>query len=115
MRKASLPRRLLDLVELIGIYLYELFISSFTVARAAFSPRPRIRSSIIAVPIELKTDMGIAVLSSLVSLTPGNCVLHVSDDRRLLYVHALDAMAPEEIIDSIKTVFERRIARIEGW
>lgn len=108
-------RRVLDVLELLGIYHYELFVSSFAVARAAFSPRPRIRSSIIAVPIALETDMGIAVLASLVSLTPGNCVLHISEDRRLLYVHALDGMAPEEIIDSIKTVFERRIARIEQW
>ena len=111
----SLLRRVLDVVELLGIYLYELIVSSVAVAAAAFSPAPNMPSSIIAVPIELRTDLGVAVLASLVSLTPGNCALHVSEDRRLLYVHALDGRAPEQIIASIRQVFERRIARIERW
>lgn len=111
----SLLRRVLDVVELLGIYLYELIVSSVAVAAAAFSPAPNMQSSIVAVPIELRTDLGVAVLASLVSLTPGNCALHVSEDRRLLYVHALDGRAPEQIIASIRQVFERRIARIERW
>lgn len=115
MAKATLGRRLCDILELSAIYLYELFVSSWAVALAAFSREPKMRSSIIAVPLELKTDMGIAVLANLVSLTPGICSLHVSDDRRLLYVHALDGMAPEDVIASVKQVFERRIARIEAW
>lgn len=113
--KTGILRRVVDVIELLGIYLYELIISSVVVARAAFSRAPNMRSSIIAVPIELRTDLGISVLASLVSLTPGNCALHVSDDRRLLYVHALDGQAPEQIIASIREVFERRIARIERW
>jgi len=111
----GLLRRVLDVVELLGIYLYELIVSSVAVAAAAFSRTPNMQSSIIAVPIELRTDLGVAVLASLVSLTPGNCALHVSEDRRLLYVHALDGRAPEQIIASIQQVFERRIARIERW
>ena len=111
----GLLRRVVDVVELLGIYFYELIVSSVTVARAAFAREPRMHSSIIAVPIALRTDMGIAVLASLVSLTPGNCALHVSADRRQLYVHALDGRTPEQIIASIQQVFERRIARIERW
>lgn len=111
----GLLRRVADVVELLGIYLYELIVSSVAVAAAAFSQAPNMKSSIIAVPIDLRTDLGVAVLASLVSLTPGNCALHVSEDRRLLYVHALDGRAPEQIIASIRQVFERRIARIERW
>lgn len=92
-----------------------MIVSSVVVARAAFARTPNMQSSIIAVPIELRTDLGVAVLASLVSLTPGNCALHASADRRLLYVHALDGRAPDQIIASIRHVFERRIARIERW
>ncbi|MCQ4265218.1 sodium:proton antiporter [Stutzerimonas stutzeri] len=113
--KTGLLRRVRDVIELLGIYLYELIVSSVVVARAAFARSPNMQSSIIAVPIELRTDLGVAVLASLVSLTPGNCALHASADRRLLYVHALDGRAPEQIIASIRHVFERRIARIERW
>jgi multicomponent Na+:H+ antiporter subunit E len=110
----SLARRILDSLELGGIFFYELGLSSMAVARAAFARDPPGTSAIVAVPLELRTDLGIAVLANLVTLTPGTCSLHVSDDRRTLYVHALDAESPEEAIASIKRTFERRIARIEG-
>jgi len=116
MDAAPFARRVLGSVQLAGIFLYELGLSSFAVARAALAPRSRMRtkSAIVAVPLTLRTDFGIAVLANLVTLTPGTCSLHVSDDRRTLYVHALDAEPPEAVIASITQAFERRIERIEG-
>ncbi len=102
-----------EAVALGGVFLYELGLSSVIVARAALSRTPRTASAIIAVPIELRTDLGIALLANLVTLTPGTCSLHVSDDRRTLYVHALNVDAPEEVIVGIKSAFEQRIARLE--
>ena len=114
MTRPDLLRRTVDAAFLAGIFFYELGISSFSVAKAAFAREPLTRSAIVAVPIELRTDFGIAILANLVTLTPGTCSLHVSDDRRTLYVHALDAISAEDVAISIKTVFESRIARIEG-
>lgn len=110
----TFARRLLDSLVLGGIFFYELWLSSVSVARAAFARQPRTASAIIAVPLDLHTDLGIAVLANLVTLTPGTCSLHISDDRRTLYVHALNAASPEQAIASIKQTFESRIARIEG-
>lgn len=109
----TLARRVLDSVALGGIFFYELWRSSVAVARAAFARQPRTASAIVAIPLELRTDVGIAVLANLVTLTPGTCSLHVSDDRRTLYVHVLDASSPEQVIADIKRTFEQRIARIE--
>lgn len=116
MAAPGIARRMLGSVQLAGIFVYELALSSFAVAKAALAPRSRMRtaSAIVAVPIQLRTDLGIAVLANLVTLTPGTCSLHVSDDRRILYVHALDAESPEAVIASIRRAFERRIAEIEG-
>jgi multicomponent Na+:H+ antiporter subunit E len=105
--------RLLDATALAAVFVYELGLSSLTVARAAFSRRPRIAAAIVAVPIDLHTDFGIAVLANLITLTPGTCTLHVSDDRRTLYVHALNVDSPERTVTAIKRAFERRIARVE--
>lgn len=114
MRRPALFRRIVDTAFLAGIFFYELGLSSFSVAKAAFAREPLTRSAIVAVPLELRTDFGIVMLANLVTLTPGTCSLHVSEDRRTLYVHALDAISAEEVAASIKSVFERRIARIEG-
>ncbi len=95
------------------IFLRELLLSSIAVARAAFARRPETRSAIVAVPVRLKTDHGIAMLANMITLTPGTCSLHVSPDRRWIYVHALDAPDPEALVRDISTTFEARIARIE--
>lgn len=98
---------------LAAVFLRELAMSSIAVARAAFAREPETPSAIIAVPIDLKTDLSIALLANLVTLTPGTTSLHVSDDRRTLYVHALDGSAPDEVIAGIRHAFEDRIRRIE--
>ena len=109
-----LLRRTAGTLVLGVIFFRELAVSSYTVARAAFARNPRTQSAIIALPLELRTDFGIAILANLVTLTPGTCSLHVSDDRRTLYIHALDAPDPGAIIADIQATFEDRIRRIEG-
>lgn len=96
------------------VFLRELVKSSSAVAKAAFAVEQRNTPAIIAVPISLRTDFGIAMLANLVSLTPGTTSLHVSDDRRTLYVHCLDAPVVDDVVADIKTTFERRIAEIEA-
>ena len=96
------------------VFLKELLKSSWSVARAAFARDLANTPAIIAVRIDLKTDLGIAMLASMVSLTPGTTSLHVSDDRKTLYVHCLDAPAIDAVVADIKQTFERRIAEIEA-
>lgn len=108
------PPRLAGMAVLALVFLAELVKSSVFVARLAFARDPRMRSGIIAYPIALRTEFGTAMLANLITLTPGTCSLHVSEDRRTLYIHALDITAPEEIIAGIRTAFEDRIRRIEG-
>ena len=108
-----LPARLARSAVLAVVFVKELLVSSVAVARSVLGREIDAASAIVAVPIELKTDMGIAVLANCVSLTPGTTALHVSDDRRTLYMHVLNAPAPKEIIADIKGKFERRLKEIE--
>lgn len=95
------------------IFFRELITSSWAVARAAFARVPETRSAIVAVPVTLKTDLGIATLANMITLTPGTCSLHVSDDRQWIYVHALDAPDPESVVSAIVSTFEDRIRKME--
>ena len=113
MRLSREARWVMEGVALGAVFLHELWLSSLSVARAAFARRPKTASAIVAVPLELRTDLGIALLANLVTLTPGTCSLHVSEDRSTLYVHALNVDSPEQTVASIKQAFERRIARFE--
>jgi multicomponent Na+:H+ antiporter subunit E len=68
----------------------------------------------VAVPLDVKTNLEITVLSSLISLTPGTLSLDVSEDRSHLFVHAMyiphgDA---DRLRNEIKMGFERRVLKI---
>lgn len=109
----KIPIRILNTVILALVFLWELFASSIAVARAALGREINSASAIIAVPVDLRTDMATAALANFVTLTPGTTSLHVSDDRKTLYIHVLDAPDPDEVVVGIKRAFERRLKEIE--
>lgn len=108
------PLRLALLAQLLVVFVIELAKSATSVALAVLRPVDRLRSSVIAIPTDLRTDLGIATLANLVSLTPGTTSLHVSEDRKIIYVHALDAGSDEDVVRSVKDTFESLIRRIEN-
>ena len=106
--------RIAKALLLFAILLKELWLSSVSVAKAVIKGRKNPPSAIVAVPLVLRTDAGITTLANCITLTPGTTSLHVSSDRSVLYVHALDATSAQEVVDSIATAFQNRIAEIEG-
>lgn len=114
MNLLRLPFKLLIWAQLAVIFLIELVKSSVSVAWAVINPSIQINPAIVAVPLDLKTDIHIATLANLVSLTPGTTSLHVSEDRKTLYVHALDCTDPDATISGIKTTFESILLKSEA-
>lgn len=110
----AMPRRAWACFKLCVIFLRELALSSWAVARAAFARQQAYQPAIVAMPLRLRTDMGIATLANLITLTPGTTSLHVSGDRSTLYVHCLDAASEEEVVSGIRSAFEDTIMEIEG-
>lgn len=113
-QRAGLLPRLWAAFVLALIFVRELVLSSVLVVRAAFARNIEVMPAIIAVPLDLKTDLGVALVANLVSLTPGTTSLHTSKDGKILYVHALDAVDDEAVINSIKTSFEKWVRKVEG-
>lgn len=108
-------RRGFLILRLLGVFLYELVLSGITVVRMVFDPQLRFRSGILAIPLDdADTDFEITMFANLISLTPGTLSLDVSDDRRSLYVHAMDASDPESAKADMKRAFEHNIAEAMG-
>jgi multicomponent Na+:H+ antiporter subunit E len=110
----SLLKRLGAFGLLCGVFIIELVKASVDVTVAVLSNKQKLKPAIVAVPLELRTDMGITTLANIVSLTPGTTSLHISDDRKTLYVHVLDRESDEDVIRSIKDTFETRVRAVEG-
>jgi multicomponent Na+:H+ antiporter subunit E len=58
------------------------------------------------------TDLQIALLANMITLTPGTLSVDVSADRKTLYVHAIDMESKEDLIGSIAAGFERKILEV---
>lgn len=103
-------RRFWLIVRLVGIFIYELAISGFTVVKLVLTPGLNFRSGILAIPLESRNDLEITLFANLISLTPGTLSLDVSADRRTLYVHAMATDDPEADKANMKQAFEKNIA-----
>jgi multicomponent Na+:H+ antiporter subunit E len=96
------------------LFLYELFMSAFKVAKLVLSPKMDLKPGIFAFPLRLEKDFEITLLANLITLTPGTLSVDVSDDERTLYVHAIDCSDPEGTRRDIAEGFERKIMEAFG-
>lgn len=110
----STLRRVWAGVVLFCMFAYDLVASSVDVAKVVLSPGREHSPAIVVLPVDARTDWGVALFAYLVSVTPGSTSLHVSDDRRSMYVHLLDAPDQEARIAGIKALYESHILKLEG-
>lgn len=101
--------RIRRIASLTMLFLYELVLSSVKVAMTVLSPRLDVEPGIVAYPLKVDRDFEITLLANLVTLTPGTMSVDISEDRRLLYIHALDASDPDQLRRDIASGFERKI------
>ena len=99
-------------LSLLLLFLRELIVSALKVAWLVVQPRLNIRPAIIAYPLTVTTDLQIALLANMITLTPGTLSVDVSADRKTLYVHAIDMESKEDLIGSIAAGFERKILEV---
>lgn len=104
--------RVVAVVNLVYIFIKELFLSNIAVLKAVLRPKLNIKPGIFAFPTELKADWEITMLANLITLTPGTLVVDVSPDNKILYVHAMDISDADEAIQSIKNTFEQAIMEV---
>jgi len=101
--------RTFRIISLLLLFLYELINSAWKVAILVMSPKLDIKPGIFAFPLTLEKDMEIALLANMITLTPGTLSVDVSEDKKFIYVHAIDASDPEAARKDIADGFERKI------
>ena len=99
------------------LFLYfckEFIFANLRIAHDIISPRYYMQPTLVALPLDVRSDFEITVLACIITLTPGTLSLDLSPDRRTLYIHAL--YIPKEGVDKlkydIKYGFERRIMEL---
>lgn len=92
----------------------DILTANVEVALLIVGPVKKLKPGFVAIPIEVDSDLGITILASTVSLTPGTVSAEVSKDRAWLYVHSLHLENEAELIESVKQRYERPIKEIFG-
>lgn len=109
---ASYHRRLVAIAGFIPYFIKEMITANLRVAYDVLTPQDYMQPGIVAVPLDLETDLQITLLAACITLTPGTLSLHISEDRRTLFVHAMYIDNPEALVQEIKQGFEKRIQEI---
>jgi multisubunit Na+/H+ antiporter MnhE subunit len=101
--------RPLKVLSLLLLFFKELALSAWKVAMLVASPRMVLKPGIFAFPLTVDRDFEITLLANLITLTPGTLSVDVSEDRKVLYVHAIDCSDPVGARRDIANGFEKKI------
>lgn len=105
-------KRLYLIIKLVFIFIIELVKANIDVVKIVISPKIDIHPGFYAYPNDLEEDWEVALLSSLITLTPGTVVVAISDDYSVIYIHGLDMDDADEEIATIKSAFENVIKEV---
>ncbi|MFO7908463.1 Na+/H+ antiporter subunit E [Vreelandella aquamarina] len=103
------PARVPRIIGFVGFFLKELIQANLRVAFDVLTPPWHMRPGVIAMPLNAKTEMEITMVANLISLTPGTLSLDVSDDRKVLYIHAMFLDDEEGLRRNLKEMEHRAL------
>lgn len=102
----------LVLLRFAGVFLFDMIVANFSVARLILAGPRALRPAFVVVPLDLTHELALSLLANTICLTPGTVSARLSADRRQLLVHALDCPDPEALVATIKTRFEAPLKEI---
>ncbi len=103
----TLPGSAWAVLALAGIVVRDIVTGTWQVARVVLHLRPLESPGIVAVPLGERTRRGTAVSGLLLSIAPGEYLVDVDWERRVMLVHVIDASDPDEIRERMRRNYER--------
>ena len=93
---------------------WDIVLANIAVSRLVLGPMGRLRPVFLHVPLAVTHPQAVALLASIITMTPGTVSITVNDEKRELLVHALDCPDPEKAIADIKSRYEKPLLEIFG-
>lgn len=111
------PNVLLNLIiYVLFIFPVELWKANVDVAKRALNPELPINPGIVKVPVDLKSEYGLAMLANSITLTPGTITMDIVEEKgqHYFYIHWIDVASTDgkEAGEMIKGKLESWIRRI---
>ncbi|MFC0268714.1 Na+/H+ antiporter subunit E [Kushneria aurantia] len=98
------------MISFVFYFLKELLVANTRVAFDVLTPPWHMSPGVIALELKAQTDLEIAFVANLISLTPGTLSLDISDDRRVLYIHAMFLDDEKSLREELQELESRALA-----
>lgn len=100
------------IIAFLIFYIIEVILANMRIAYEIITPGKNMKPGVLAIPLDLKTDLEILTINNLITMTPGTLSLDVSTDRKVIYIHAMYIDDPDEIRRQIRVGLERKIMEV---
>lgn len=91
---------------------YDIVVANIHVAKLVLGPKENLQPAFIEVPMVIENEFVLAMLTSIISLTPGTVSAGLSEDHKVLILHALDAPDIEALVAEVKSSYEAPLLEI---
>lgn len=102
----------LKLCRFLLLVLLDIVTANIEVAWRILGPQEQLRPGFVVVPLELRDELALIMLTSIISLTPGTVSADISDDRRSLLLHCLDVSDPQALVAQVKARYEAPLLEV---
>jgi multicomponent Na+:H+ antiporter subunit E len=103
-RSGQITVRPVAAVRFVGHFAVQLVVATAVVAWEVVTPRNRIRTGIVAVPLHGCSDAVAALIADTISLTPGTLTVEVDRRPLTLYVHVLHLRDVERVRRDVRRI-----------
>lgn len=107
-------RKVPGVIGFVFFFIWSVIKANARVAADVATPtKLQIKPGVIGMPLQLDSAVGITILANFITLTPGTLSLDISDDRTVLYIHAMYLDDEDALLCELKDI-EQRIIRLMG-
>ncbi len=93
---------------------WDIVTANLAVARRVLGPIGRLRPAFVEVPLDATHPDAVALLASIITMTPGTLAAEVDEARARILVHVLDLEDAAALVALIKRRYERPLQEIFG-
>ena len=99
-------------LHLAGVVVWDILVSNLTVARLALDPRAEPQPAWVELPLTATDPTALALLATIITITPGTVSCVIDESRHVLLIHALDCDDAPALVAQIRQRYERPLRRI---
>jgi multicomponent Na+:H+ antiporter subunit E len=109
---AGLAERIVRFPVFAAMVIWEITVGTWRVALLVAGVRELERPGIVQIPIGERTPTGVATTALAITLSPGELLVEIDNERQVMLVHVIDARDPESVRDHYARFYERYQRRV---